>query len=101
MNLNKILKAVEALVLSSSEFMQEESKKFSTEDITYKGLNNLVSYVDQEMEKILVEGLKKILPEAGFITEEGTVEQITNKENPYWLIDPLDGTANFLHRIPQ
>jgi myo-inositol-1(or 4)-monophosphatase len=39
------------------------------------------------------------LPHAGFITEEGTVEQ--SKTNEYnWIIDPLDGTTNFLHGLP-
>ena len=47
---------------------------------------------------MLVKVLKKILPEAGFITEEGTVEQ--SKTNTYnWIIDPLDGTTN-LHGLP-
>ncbi|HET9053504.1 MAG TPA: inositol monophosphatase family protein, partial [Cyclobacteriaceae bacterium] len=54
---------------------------------------------DKEAEKKLVSVLSKILPQAGFITEEGTVEQ--SKSNEYnWIIDPLDGTTNFLHGLP-
>lgn len=70
----------------------------SGKDIEIKGLNSLVSYVDKRAEEILVSGLKQALPEAGFITEEDTPDDL-NK--PYrWVIDPLDGTTNFLHGIP-
>jgi myo-inositol-1(or 4)-monophosphatase len=76
-------------------FIQEESKGFDIKKTEVKGLNNFVSYVDKGSEKILVERLSKILPEAGFLTEEGTIEK---KGLRYcWVIDPLDGTTNFLH----
>ena len=58
-----------------------------------------MSYVDKESERKLVTALRKLFPEAGFITEEGTVEQ--SQEHEYnWIIDPLDGTTNFLHGLP-
>lgn len=47
---------------------------------------------------MLVEGLMKLLPEAGFITEEGTSS--IKGETFNWIIDPLDGTTNFIHRVP-
>jgi myo-inositol-1(or 4)-monophosphatase len=62
-------------------------------------MNSFVTYVDKESEKRLVKGLKKILPEAGFITEEGTILQ-SRKEKYIWIIDPLDGTTNFIHGVP-
>jgi myo-inositol-1(or 4)-monophosphatase len=67
-------------------------------DIHEKSLNSLVSYVDQESERMLVEAFKKILPEAGFITEENTIQQVDSEYK--WIIDPLDGTTNYLHKIP-
>jgi myo-inositol-1(or 4)-monophosphatase len=57
-----------------------------------------VSYVDKESELRIVDGLHKILPEAGFIAEEGTGEQKPDGLN--WIIDPLDGTTNFIHGLP-
>ena len=90
----------EALVISkeAAAFIQSQAGKVSEEDVITKSRNSLVSYVDQQAEKILVTGLSKILPEAGFITEEGTVAQ---KKSAYtWVIDPLDGTTNFLQQIP-
>ena len=57
-----------------------------------------VSYVDKNTEVLIVKQLKEILPEAGFITEEKTVE-VEDKEYQ-WIIDPLDGTTNFIHQLP-
>ena len=65
----------------------------------HKGLHDMVSYVDQETEKQLVAGLRELLPEAGFITEEGTAAKARTEEYN-WIIDPLDGTTNFMHGLP-
>ncbi len=67
-------------------------------EIELKDKNSLVSFVDKESEIMLTNGLKNILPTASFVTEEATVEQ--NSKGLHWIIDPLDGTTNFLHRIP-
>ena len=63
--------------------------------IEVKGRQNYVTEVDKESEQILVNGLRKVLPEAGFITEEGTDNNRQEKYN--WVIDPVDGTTNFIH----
>ena len=95
--LNSIQKKVIALAKDAGDFMRNESKKFNRKDIEHKGLNDLVSYVDKEVEKRLVSELKNYLP-SGFIAEEGTGEQQENGYN--WIIDPLDGTTNFIHGLP-
>lgn len=79
-------------------FIREEREKFSVSDIQYKGKNDLVSYVDTEAEKAIVERLSGIFPEAGFITEEKTINKTGKEYN--WIIDPLDGTTNFIHGLP-
>ncbi|RRB02891.1 inositol monophosphatase family protein [Larkinella rosea] len=84
----------------AGEFIRQESRLFSREKIEYKDFNNLVSYVDKEAEKMIVEALQKLLPEAGFITEEGTTGQNADRTGLTWIIDPLDGTANFIHGLP-
>lgn len=91
------LKACE-VVKSTGVFIQQELGKVNISAIEVKALNSLVSYVDKEAEKRLVAGLSELLPEATFLTEEETIEQ---KVGDYrWIIDPLDGTTNFLHQIP-
>ncbi|AQG79048.1 inositol monophosphatase family protein [Spirosoma montaniterrae] len=81
-------------------FLMAERAKFQRDAIEYKGLNNLVSYVDKETEKQLVARLHDLLPEAGFITEEGTTGTTADQTALNWIIDPLDGTANFIHGLP-
>lgn len=100
MNLESIEKNVVDISREVGEFIKKEGESFDRTKIEQKqGFNNLVSYVDKEAERKLVTVLKRILPEAGFITEEGTVEQ--SKQHEYnWIIDPLDGTTNFLHGLP-
>ncbi len=86
------------LVRSVGEFIRTASNEFSVDNIEKKGFNDLVSYVDKEAELKLVAGCRKILPEAGFITEEGTADHRSDRYN--WIIDPLDGTTNFVHGLP-
>ncbi|MCV9389222.1 inositol monophosphatase family protein [Reichenbachiella ulvae] len=99
MNLAHITEEVVKLSIQVGEFIRTESRSFDSERIEHKGKNDLVSYVDKESERRIVEGLKKILPEAGFITEENTVAEEEDKELK-WIIDPLDGTTNFIHGLP-
>lgn len=96
--LKKVLESVKSLTQEVGTFIRAESKTFKTSDIEHKGFNDLVSYVDKEAEKKLVEGCRSILPEAGFITEEGTAT--TRQEEFNWIIDPVDGTTNFTHGLP-
>ncbi|UII28664.1 inositol monophosphatase [Fulvivirga maritima] len=97
-DLKTLIQPTKALVMEVGTFIREESKNFKLSDIEHKGFNDLVSYVDKEAEKKLVAGCKNILPEAGFITEEGT--ETERKEEFNWIIDPLDGTTNFTHGLP-
>lgn len=82
----------------AAAFISSSHGKVNAGEIITKDLNSLVSYVDTGSEKIIIEGLKEILPESGFLAEEGTTAQ-ANAEY-IWIIDPLDGTTNFLHQIP-
>lgn len=100
MNLETLTRQVIEAAQQAADFIKKERKNFSTDKIEYKGhSSNLVSYVDKEAENILVNGLRAVLPQAGFITEESTIAQRNNEEY-CWLIDPLDGTTNFIHGVP-
>ncbi|GAB1448298.1 inositol monophosphatase family protein [Bacteroidota bacterium] len=82
----------------AGQFLLKERKNFDQSKVEEKSFNQLVSYVDKTSEELLVEHLKKILPEAGFITEEKTIA--TDEKEWMWVIDPLDGTTNFVHALP-
>jgi myo-inositol-1(or 4)-monophosphatase len=98
MHLETIANEVIALSKQVGDFIRQERKKFNQDNVEYKGLNDLVSYVDKAAEQQIVAALEKILPEAGFITEEKTRNQIGERYT--WIIDPLDGTTNFIHGLP-
>lgn len=79
-------------------FIKQEVNQVRHQDIETKSLNSLVSYVDKTAEEKIIKRLSELLPESGFIAEEGTSEKIGGTYN--WIIDPLDGTTNFLHALP-
>lgn len=79
-------------------FIRGELGKVAPGAIGEKSLHSLVSYVDTTAEQQLVQSLGQLLPGAAFLTEEATVEQ--GDAEWRWIIDPLDGTTNFLHRLP-
>lgn len=79
-------------------FIRQEALQFSADKIEYKGLHDMVSYVDKTAEEMIVRDLKMALPGSGFITEENTSTEIHPDYN--WIIDPLDGTTNFIHSVP-
>lgn len=68
--------------------------------VSLKGPANFVSNADRRAEQMLYEDLTKARPGYGFIGEEGGTREGTDKSNT-WIVDPLDGTTNFLHGIPQ
>ena len=97
-NLEKLTNEVITLAKEVAEFIREEDKHFDQQHIEHKGLNNLVSYVDKTSEQKIVKKLAELLPEAGFITEEETINKTGESFN--WIVDPLDGTTNFIHGLP-
>ena len=98
MNYELLCTKVIAITRLTGNFIRKEGMSFDPNSIEYKGLNDMVSYVDKTAEKQLVRNLSKLIPEAGFTTEEKTIN--TKGEIYNWIIDPLDGTTNFIHGIP-
>ncbi|MDN5349950.1 MAG: monophosphatase [Bacteroidales bacterium] len=98
------MKTYEALTLSVADiakkagaFIREQSFKFNPEMAEQKGLHDLVSYVDRTSEEMILAALNKLLPEAGFIAEESGTKAAAEYN---WIVDPLDGTTNFVHGVP-
>ncbi len=86
-------------ITHAAQFIKQELGKVRDEQIVEKEKNSLVSYVDIETEKKLVNDLGALIQGCKFTTEEGTKE--SDQESNYcWIIDPLDGTTNFLKGIP-
>ena len=98
MDLELLTNQVCTLCRGTGQFIQQEARKISPQDIEEKGRHNFVTYVDKVAEERLIAGLSKAIPGAGFIAEEGTITKTSRDFN--WIIDPLDGTTNFIHAVP-
>jgi len=83
MDIENIKDQVSQIALCVGEFLKTEQTKLQQSDI------------DMEAEKMLVKKLEKLIPDATFLTEEGTVSYAEGKYT--WIIDPLDGTTNYVH----
>ena len=77
-------------------YLRTEQKKLDEKQVEQKQTHDYVSYVDKTSEKQIVKALKEILPEVGFQTEEATARR-SGEEKFWWVIDPLDGTTNYIH----
>jgi len=97
-SLKTLSREVEAVARRTGGYLIQELGRVRAAEVEEKALNSLVSYVDRQAEEQLVEALGQLLPEATFLTEEDTVQ---NRDSAVqWIIDPLDGTTNFLHSLP-
>ena len=95
-DLEKCTLAVCEIARRAGAYIRGERKKFSLESVERKHAHDYVSYVDKGSERLIVAALKELLPEAGFITEEGLAGH--DVEQLLWVVDPLDGTTNFIHQ---
>ena len=94
-NLEKITRLVCAIAREAGSYIRKERAAFSLDKVERKHAHDYVSYVDKGSEKLIVSRLREVLPEAGFITEEGSAGH--TDEQYVWVVDPLDGTTNFIH----
>ena len=98
MDIEMICRETCKIARDAGEYIRGESSRSTTGDIETKGIHDYVSYVDKNTEKKIINNLKKLIPAAGFIAEEGTYNKQEKKYK--WIIDPLDGTTNFIHSLP-
>ena len=101
-NLEKTTRLVCAIAREAGSYIRKERAAFSLDKVERKHAHDYVSYVDKGSERLIVSRLREVLPEAGFITEEGTTKNDASAVNHqssdvFWVVDPLDGTTNFIH----
>ena len=94
-NLEQLTRLVCQVAREAGSYIRTEREGFSLEKVERKHAHDYVSYVDKGSEERIVKTLREILPEAGFITEEGLASH--TDEQLLWVVDPLDGTTNFIH----
>ena len=94
-NLNVMIKACE----KASKILIRDFGEIENLQVSKKGPKDFVTNSDMKTEKIIIEELKKARPNYSFISEENGSKN--NKDiNNTWIIDPIDGTINFLHGVP-
>lgn len=98
LDLEKLCQQCLPILNQTGDFIRRELGKVQNQAIETKSLNSLVSYVDKTAEEMLVEQLRVLTPGATFLTEEETIKN--QSSDLRWIIDPLDGTTNFLHGVP-
>ena len=109
-NLEQITRLVCQVAREAGSYIRKERAGFSVEKVERKHAHDYVSYVDKGSEQLIVSQLREIVPEAGFITEEGTTKMddvrwkmeetssVSHHTSDFtWVVDPLDGTTNFIH----
>ena len=94
-NLNIIIKASE----KASKILIRDFGELENLQVSKKGPKDFVTNADIKAEKIIIEELKKARPNYSIISEENGVEKNKDDSN-FWIIDPIDGTTNFLHGVP-
>ena len=116
MELQQLTLSVCRVAREAGAYINKERASFSLDKVERKHAHDYVSYVDKGSEQLIVKALRELLPEAGFITEEGTtknddrckmsdvrcqkedVSDVSPQPSDFtWVVDPLDGTTNFIH----
>ncbi len=96
--MEKIFKQAFTVIEEAGKILREDYYKPKQIDAK-SAFFDLVTESDKKIEKFLIERLARILPESDFLAEESHTERIVSSK-PLWVIDPIDGTTNFVHQFP-
>ena len=75
------------------------SKRIDNLEVISKGKNDITTNLDKQVEEKVFDYLKQYYPDFGYFGEESGIDGLENKDQ-YWILDPLDGTRNFVHQYP-
>lgn len=98
MDYKALCEATIEIAIEAGNYIHGRIKGFSMQDVEVKGKHNFVTEVDKAAEAMIINKLGSLVRNAGFIAEEGTSPLRGERYN--WIIDPLDGTTNFIHGAP-
>lgn len=98
LDLEKLCAEVNLVAREAGNFILSQQKKLVSTQVEVKGLNDFVTYVDKQSEELIIQKLEHLLPNSDFLAEENTRGR--SSADYTWIIDPLDGTTNFIHGLP-
>lgn len=94
------IKEVNRICKEVGRFIELEQTRLSSQNVEVKGHNNFVTYVDKAAETLIIGELRSLISDADFLAEENTSEDVQKNGDYRWIIDPIDGTTNFIHGVP-
>ena len=101
LNLDVALRVAQEAAYEAGSYCRQESVRVRDKDRMSKGPLDFYTYVDVKAEEIIVEHIRKYFPEHSILGEEtGFVQGNDQGKDVVWHIDPLDGTNNYLHKVP-
>lgn len=93
--------AAEAAARAAADFIRSHAGGLAPSDIRSKGAHDLVTFVDEGAQRIIVDRLRQSFPDDDVLGEEGATDVAERLAGPrVWVVDPLDGTTNFTHGVP-
>ncbi|MCH8554455.1 MAG: inositol monophosphatase [Schleiferiaceae bacterium] len=98
LNLKQLTNQAGRIAIAAGKWMRKQQQTFDKNAIETKSFNSLVSYVDKGAEEYIVKHLLQLTPNAEILGEESGLA--TTDSDLRWIIDPLDGTTNFIHGLP-
>lgn len=99
--MHPMLNTALSVARSTGDMISKAFEQVDLVDVEAKGANDFVTKVDRASEERIIDGLRKRYPDHSFLGEEnGLVEGKGEGKDYVWVIDPLDGTTNFIHGVP-
>ena len=93
--------AAEAAARAAADFIRPHAGGLDAADLRPKGTHDLVTFVDEEAQRIVARHLRQSFPDDDVLGEEGAEDVAARLRAPrVWIVDPLDGTTNFAHGVP-
>jgi len=99
-NPNEFLDSVETIARSGATRLMDYWRSLNADQVTEKSRNDLVSIADRSSEKVIIDAVHRQFPDHNILSEEAGWTG-RSAHGPTWIIDPLDGTTNFVHGVPQ
>lgn len=92
------LEFTKQLALEAAQLAQQLRRDKSADFIQSKGLQDFVTFADREVEALIRSRIAKYYPDDAFLGEE---DGLTGDSDSIWVVDPIDGTTNFMHGLPE
>ncbi|WP_420455230.1 inositol monophosphatase family protein [Rubrivirga sp.] len=93
-------RAAESAARAAADFIRPHAGGLDAADLRSKGVHDLVTFVDEGSQRIVVDALGAAFPDDRVLAEEGADADLDLDRGRVWIVDPLDGTTNFAHGVP-